>query len=87
MLGVCVIVHMKTTMKYDLPLLNFDTWISLWKVNMRAVLAHHDLDEALESFGNKDRKSWIVNEVRKDQKDLSMICPQLSNNVSHECLE
>jgi hypothetical protein len=47
---------MTMTMKYDLPLLNFDTWFSLWKVNMQKVLGHHDLDETLKSFGNKDKK-------------------------------
>jgi hypothetical protein len=41
-------------MKYDLPLLDFDTRFSLWQVKMWAVLAHHDLDDALEGFGEKD---------------------------------
>jgi hypothetical protein len=54
---------------------------------MRAVLAHHDLDDALEGFGKKDRKAWTPDEERKDRKALSMIHLQLSNNVFQECLE
>ena len=76
-----------TTMKYDLPLLDFDTRFSLWQVKMRAVLAHHDLDEALESFGKKEQKDWTAEEKRKDRMALSQIHLQLSNNVLQECLE
>jgi hypothetical protein len=54
---------------------------------MRAMLAHHDLDDALEGFGKKDQKAWTPDEARKDRKALSMIHLQLSNNVLHECLE
>ena len=54
---------------------------------MRAVVASHDLDEALEGFGNKDRKAWTPDESRKDRKALSMIHLQLSNNVLQEYLE
>jgi hypothetical protein len=78
---------MSMTLKYDLPLLDLDTRFSLWQVKMRAVLAHHDLDDALEGFENKDRKAWTPDEVRKDRKALSMIHLQLSNNVLQECLE
>ena len=74
-------------MKYDLPLLDFDTRFSLWQVKMRAVLAYHDLDEALESFGKKDQKDWTTEEQRKDCKVLSHIHLQLSNNILQECLE
>jgi hypothetical protein len=54
---------------------------------MRAVLVHHDLDDALEGFGKKDQKAWTPDEVRKGLKALSMIHLQLSNNVLQECLE
>jgi hypothetical protein len=54
---------------------------------MRAMLAHHDLDDALDGFGKKDQKAWTPDEARKDHKALSMIHLQLSNNVLHECLE
>jgi hypothetical protein len=47
--------HMLTTIKYDLPLLDFNTQFLLWQVNMQAVLAHHNLDDALEGFGKKDQ--------------------------------
>jgi hypothetical protein len=69
------------TMKYNLLLLDFDTWFLLWKVKMRAVLALHDLDDALESFRKKDQNTWSPEEARKDHKALSMIHLQLSNNV------
>jgi hypothetical protein len=45
---------MSTTMNYDLPLLDFNMHFSLWQVKIRAVLAHHDLDDALEGFRKKD---------------------------------
>ncbi|WVZ97415.1 hypothetical protein U9M48_042955 [Paspalum notatum var. saurae] len=38
------------SLKYDLPLLDRETRFSLWQVKMRAVLAHTDLDDALERF-------------------------------------
>jgi hypothetical protein len=47
--------HMLTTIKYDLPLLDFNTQFLLWQVKMQAVLAHHNLDDALEGFGKKDQ--------------------------------
>jgi hypothetical protein len=42
---------MSTIMKYDLLLLDFDVRFLLWQVKMQIVLAHHDLDDALEGFG------------------------------------
>jgi hypothetical protein len=30
---------MTTSMKFDLLLLNYDTWFSLWQVKMRGILA------------------------------------------------
>jgi hypothetical protein len=86
-LGFPAGARMSTTMKYDLPLLDFNTRSSLWQVKMRAVLTHHDLDDALEGFQKKDRKAWTPDEVRKDRKALSMVHLQLSNNVLQECLE
>jgi hypothetical protein len=48
---------MSSTMKFDLPLLDYKTRFSLWKVKMQAVLAQtQDLDEALEKFGDKASK-------------------------------
>jgi hypothetical protein len=86
-LGFHADARMSTAMKYDLPLLYFDTWFSLWQVKMRAVLVHHNLDDALEGFEKKDQKAWTLDEVRKDRKALSMIHLQLSNNVLKECLD
>jgi ribosomal protein S21 len=40
---------------------------------MRVVMAHHDLDDALEGFRKKDKKTWTLDEVRKDRKPLPMI--------------
>jgi hypothetical protein len=56
---------MTTKMKYDLPLLDFDTWFSSWQVKRQVVPAHHDLDEAFEGFGNKDQKTWTSDELRE----------------------
>ena len=42
------------SMKFDLPLLDYNTRFALWQVKMRAVLAHPDLDDALEKFGKAD---------------------------------
>jgi hypothetical protein len=81
--GTCI----STIMKYDLPLLDFNTWFLLWQVKMQPVLPHHDLDEALEAFKKKDQKAWTPDEARKDHKALSMIHLQLSKNVLQECLE
>jgi hypothetical protein len=67
-LGFPVGARISTTMKYDLLLMDFDTQFSLWQVKMRAVLAHHDLYDALEGFEKKDRKAWTLDEVRKDHK-------------------
>jgi hypothetical protein len=86
-LGFLAGAHMSMIMKYDLLLLDFDTRFSLWQVKMRAVLVHHDLDEALEGFRKKDQKAWTPDEARNDHKALSMIHFQLLNNVLYECLE
>ena len=56
---------MTTSMKFDLPLLNYDTWFSLWQVKMRGILAQtHDYDEALDKFG-KRKAEWTPEEIRK----------------------
>jgi hypothetical protein len=75
------------SLKYDIPLLDRDTRFSLWQVKMRAVLAHADLDDALEKFGNKDQKTWTYEESRKDRKALSQIHLHLSNNILQEVLQ
>ncbi|WVZ61695.1 hypothetical protein U9M48_011528 [Paspalum notatum var. saurae] len=56
-------------MKYDIPLLDYDTRFSLWQVKMRAVLSQADLDDAFDKFGNKDSKSWSDEERRRDPKE------------------
>ncbi|WVZ86727.1 hypothetical protein U9M48_033466 [Paspalum notatum var. saurae] len=56
------------SIKYDIPLLDYDTRFSLWQVKMRAVLSQADLDDALDKFGNKDSKSWSDEERRRDRK-------------------
>jgi hypothetical protein len=84
---VCAAEHMTMMMRYDLPLLDFDTQFSLWQVKMWVMLVHHNLDEALEGFWNMDQKIWTTDKLRKDQKVLSMIHLQLSNNVLWKCLD
>ncbi|KAJ1255555.1 hypothetical protein BS78_K189800 [Paspalum vaginatum] len=68
-------------MKYDIPLLDYDTRFSLWQVKMRAILSQADLDDALDKFRNKHLKSWSDEEKRRDRKALSQIYLHLSNNI------
>jgi hypothetical protein len=70
-----------SSVKYDLPLLNWDIRFSLWQVKMRAVLSQTDLDDALDGFGKKDVKTWTDEGRRKDRKALSHIHLYLSNNI------
>src|SRR5664279_3297818 len=76
-----------SSMKFDLPLLDYKTRFSLWQVKMRAILAHPDLDDALEAFGKKEQKSWTDKEKRKDRKALSLIHLHLSNDILQEVLQ
>ena len=74
-------------MKFDLPLLNYDTRFLLWQVKMRGILAQtHDYDEALDNFG-KRKADWTAEEIRKDQKALSLIHLHLHNDILQECLK
>jgi hypothetical protein len=55
---------------------------------MRAILAQtHDLDEALDKFGDKVSKDWTNEEKRKVCEALSLIQLHLSNDILHECLQ
>ena len=79
---------MSTSVKFDLPLLDYNTRFSLWQVKMRGILAHnHDYDEALDKFGNKRKADWTPEEIRKDQKALALIQLHLSNDILQEVLE
>ena len=51
------------------------------------MLAHADLDEALDGFGGKEEKAWTNDEKRKDHKAMSTIHLHLSNNILQEVLE
>ncbi|KAK1631579.1 hypothetical protein QYE76_005894 [Lolium multiflorum] len=56
-----------SSLKFDLPQLDYTTRFSLWQVKMRAILTQSsDLDEALDGFGKKDAKTWTDDEKRKD---------------------
>ena len=75
-----------SSMKFDLPLLDYKTRFSLWKVKMRVILGQtNDLDEALESFG-KEKSQWTPEEQRKDHKALSLIQLHLHNDILQEVL-
>ena len=64
---------MTTSMKFDLPLLNYDTRFSLWQVKMWGILVQtHDYDQALDGFV-KRKVEWTLEETRKDQKVLALI--------------
>jgi len=54
---------------------------------MRAVLAHTDLDDALDGFDSKPQGSWSTDEKKKDRKALSQIHLHLSNNILQEVLQ
>jgi hypothetical protein len=74
-------------MKFDLPLLNYDTRFSLWQVKIREILAQtHDYDEALDNFG-KTKADWTPEEIRKDQKALVLIQLHFHNDILQECLK
>ncbi|WVZ72988.1 hypothetical protein U9M48_021363 [Paspalum notatum var. saurae] len=62
-------------MKYDIPLLDYDTRFSLWQVKMRAILSQADLDDALDKFGNKDSKDTIL--YSRDTLTLNDVCEAL----------
>ena len=76
-----------SSLKFDLPQLDYTTRFSLWQVKMRAILTQSsDLDEALDGFGKKDANTWTDDEKRKDRKAFSLIQLHLSNNILHEVL-
>jgi hypothetical protein len=54
------------SMKYDLQLFDCDTRFSLWQVEMRALLAQADYEDAPDSFENKCFAVWTYKEKRKD---------------------
>ena len=65
---------MTASMKFDLPLLDYNMRFSLWQVKMRVILAHnHDYDEALDKFGKQRKTDWTPEEIHKDQKALPLI--------------
>jgi hypothetical protein len=75
-------------LKFDLPLLDCKTRFSLLQVKMRVVLSQtHDLDEALDKFGDKASKDWTPEVKRKDCKALSLIQLHLSNDILQEYLQ
>jgi hypothetical protein len=73
-------------MKYDLPLLDWDTRFLLWQVKMRTMLSQTDLDDALDDFRKNDVKTWTDEEKRKDCKALPHVHLHLSNNILWEVL-
>jgi hypothetical protein len=75
-----------SSVKYDLPLLDWETRFSLWQVKMQEVLLQTDLDDALDGFGKKNVKTWTDEERRKDCKALSHIYLHLSNKILQEVL-
>ena len=77
-----------SSLKFDLPQLDYTTRFALWQVKMRAILAQSsDLDEAIDAFGEKATDTWTDAEKRKDRKALSLIQLHLSNNILQEVLQ
>jgi hypothetical protein len=76
-----------SSLKFDLPQLDYTTRFSLWQVKMRAILAQSsDLDDAIDAFGEKAKETWTDAEKRKDRKALSLIQLHLSNNILQKVL-
>ena len=75
------------SLKYDIPLLDRDTWFSLWQVKMRAILTLVEWDDALDGFGGKNTTDWSDAEKRKDHKALCQIHLHLSNSILQEVLK
>ena len=68
-------------MKYDIPLLDRNTWFPLWQVKMRTILLQMDLEEALLGF-DKMSSSWIAKErKKKDNKAMTQIHLHLLNDI------
>ncbi|KAK1626214.1 hypothetical protein QYE76_000529 [Lolium multiflorum] len=81
-------VYEMSSLKFDLPQLDYTTRFALWQVKMRAILAQSsDLDEAIDAFGEKAKDTWTDAEKRKDRKALSLIQLHLSNNILQEVLQ
>ena len=75
------------TIKYDIPMLDWNIRFSLWKVKMRAILAQMDLDDPLSGF-DKMPSLWTKEEKqRKDRKALSNIHLHLSNQILQDVLK
>ena len=63
-----------SSLKFDLPQLDYTTRFALWQVKMRAILAQSsDLDDAIDAFGMKAKSDWTETEKRKDRKALLLI--------------
>ena len=83
-----VLIVAMATLKYDLPLLDYNTRFSLWQVKMRAVLAYMDLDDALEGIDRMPSSSLTLDErQRKDRKAISQIHLHLSNEILQDVLK
>jgi hypothetical protein len=77
-----------SSLKFDLPQLDYTTRFSLWQVKMRAILAQSsDLDDAIDAFGEKAKETWTDAEKQKYRKGLSLIQLHLSNNILQEVLQ
>jgi hypothetical protein len=79
---------MTTSMKFDLPLLDYKMRFSLWQVKMRAILVQKDdYDEALEGFGKNSKAAWTPEEIRSNRKALFLIHLYLHNDILQEVLQ
>ena len=77
-----------SSMKFDLSLLDYKMRFSLWQVKMRAILAQtNDLDEALESFGKKEKSRWTPEKQLKDRKALSLIQLYIHNDILQKVMQ
>ena len=75
------------TMKFEIPLLDRSTKLSLWQVKMRDVLMQMDLDKALIRLYKMSSSLTKEEKERKDCKALSHIHLHLSNQILQDVLK
>ncbi|KAK1653963.1 hypothetical protein QYE76_071768 [Lolium multiflorum] len=79
-------VYEMSSLKFDLPQLDYTTRFALWQVKMRAILAQSsDLDEAIDAFGEKAKDTWTDAEKRKDLYDALQQKEKMKSMVQAEC--
>ncbi|KAG8488618.1 hypothetical protein CXB51_016586 [Gossypium anomalum] len=69
------------SLKYEIPLLDRNTRFALWQINMQAVLAQMDLEDALLGIDKMPSTLTDEEKKRKDRKALTQLHLHLSNEI------